>query len=113
MSRNTVEIPYALIFPALQSLIMYWFVGLHSTAGQFFTFYLIILLINFCGMSLGLLVGSSVKDARNVSAVTPALVLPFVLFSGYFKNQGNLANWIGWIQYISPFKYGFSAFTQN
>jgi ABC-type multidrug transport system permease subunit len=92
---------------------MYWFVGLHSTAGQFFTFYLIILLINFCGMSLGLLVGSSVKDARNVSAVTPALVLPFVLFSGYFKNQGNLANWIGWIQYISPFKYGFSAFTQN
>lgn len=97
----------------LQSLIIYWFVGLSSTPGQFFTFYFIIYLINFCGMSLGLLIGSIVKDARSVSSVTPAIVLPFVLFSGFFKNQSNLSNWIGWIQYISPFKYGFSSFVSN
>lgn len=113
LSRNTVEIPYALIFPVLQSLIFYWFVGLSSTAGQFFTFYLVILLMNFSGMSLGLLVGSIVKDAKSVAVATIALVLPFMLFSGFFKNQNNLSKWIGWIQYISPFKYGFSAFTQN
>jgi ABC-type multidrug transport system permease subunit len=113
LSRNTVEIPYALIFPALQSLILYWFVGLSSSPGQFFTFFFIIYLMNFNGMSLGLLIGSMVKDARSVSAVSPILILPIVLFSGFFKNQSNLANWAGWIQYISPFKYGFSAFTQN
>lgn len=60
LSRNTVEVPYALIFPALQSLILYWFVGLASTPGQFFTFYLIMLLINFNGMSMGLVLGSVV-----------------------------------------------------
>lgn len=86
LSRNTVEIPYALIFPALQSLIFYWFVGLSSTPGQFFTFYLVILLMNFSGMSLGLLVGSVVKDARSVSITMIAFVLPFMLFSGFFKN---------------------------
>lgn len=55
LSRNTVEIPYALVFPMLQSLILYWFIGLTSSVKQFFAFYLIILIINFCGMSIGLL----------------------------------------------------------
>lgn len=61
LSRNIVEIPYAFIFPMIQSLIIYWFVGLSSTAVQFFTFYFIIFLTNFSGMSMGLLLGSLVK----------------------------------------------------
>ena len=113
MSRNTVEVPYALIFPMLQSLILYWFVGLSSTPQQFFIFFLIILLINFNGMSLGLLLGSVVHDMKSVSSITPALLLPLLVFSGFFKNRNNIPGWIGWIQYISPFKYGFSAFVFN
>jgi ATP-binding cassette, subfamily G (WHITE), eye pigment precursor transporter len=113
MSKNTVEIPYALIFPALQSLIIYWFVGLSSTPGQFFTFYLILLLGNFSGMSMGLLAGSIANDSKSASGGALLIMFPFAIFSGFFKNQSNLAGWIGWIQYISPFKYAFSGLTQN
>jgi len=35
-------------------------------------------------------------------------MLPIILLSGYFKNTGNLPAWLGWLQYLSPFKYGFS-----
>lgn len=62
ISRNIIEIPYSIVFPLLQALIMYWFVGLSSTATQFFTFYLICYLIGFSGMSLGLMIGSIVTD---------------------------------------------------
>ena len=113
VSRNIIEIPYSVVFPLLQSLIMYWFVGLSSTPEQFFTFYLVCYLIGFAGMSLGLMLGSMIHDPKSVSAVTPALLLPFFLFSGLFKNSGNLPDWIGWVQYISPIKYGFSAFLDN
>lgn len=113
LSRNIIEVPYSIIFPLLQSLIMYWFVGLASTAAQFFTFYLICYLISFSGMSLGLMLGSMVTDTKSVSTVTPIIMLPLVLFSGLFKNSGNLSDWIGWIQYISPIKYTYSAFLQN
>lgn len=92
---------------------MYWFVGLSSTAAQFFTFYLVCYLISFAGMSLGLLLGSMVPDEKSVSALTPMVLLPFFLFSGLFKNTGNLSSWIGWIQYISPIKYAFSGYLQN
>lgn len=113
LSRNIIEIPYSIIFPMLQSLIMYWFVGLNSTPEQFFTFYFIAYLLSFNGMSLGLMLGSIVTDSKSVSAITPIFLLPVILFSGFFKNSGNLSDWIGWVQYISPVKYAFSAFVHN
>jgi ABC-type multidrug transport system permease subunit len=113
LSRNTVEIPYGLIFPALQALIIYWFVGLSSTPGQFFTFYLIMLLMNFNGMSAGLLVGSMLDDAKSVAVLSPIIMQPFIVFSGFFRNKNGMPGWISWIQYLSPFKFGFAAFTEN
>jgi ABC-type multidrug transport system permease subunit len=113
MSKNTVELPYAVFFPALQSLIMYWFVGLSSTPEQFFIFFFIIFLSNLCGMSIGLLAGSLTADPKNANGISMLILIPFLIFSGLFKNQANLPAWIGWIQYISPFKYNFSALMQN
>jgi len=92
---------------------VYWFIGLHSSADTFFTFYLISYLACFNGMSLGLMLGTIVTDSKSVSALTPAILMPFVLFSGFFKNTGNLSDWISWIQYISPVKYTFSAYVHN
>jgi ATP-binding cassette subfamily G (WHITE) protein 1 len=94
----------------ISSLILYWFTGLSNTAAQFFTFYLISYLIGFAGSSMGLMLGSISKDAKSVSTITPAILLPFFLFSGLFKNQGNIPMWFGWIQYISPIKYAFAAY---
>jgi ABC-type multidrug transport system permease subunit len=95
------------------SLIIYWFLGLSSTATQFFTFYLICYLTSFTGMSLGLMLGSIATDSKSVSAIIPVLMIPLFVISGFFKNSGNLPDWFGWIQYISPLKYAFTAFTYN
>jgi ABC-type multidrug transport system permease subunit len=113
LSRNIIEIPYSIIFPFVTSLIIYWFAGLSSTAIQFFTFYLITFLSGFAGSSLGLMMGSVSKDAKTSSTLTPIVLLPFFLFSGMFKNAGNYPDWIGWVQYISPIKYSFQAYTFN
>lgn len=86
LSRNVIEIPYSILFPLLQALIMYWFVGLANTATQFFIFYLVSYLLTINGVSMGLMLGSMITDAKSVSAVTPAVLLPFFLFSGFFKN---------------------------
>ncbi len=113
ISRNIIEIPYSFIFPFLQALILYWFVGLTSTVNQFFIFYLIAYLLTLNGVSLGLMLGSMITDAKSVSAITPIVVIPFVLFSGFFKNSGNIPDWIGWIQYVSPMKYSYIAWINN
>ena len=97
LSRNIIEIPYAIIFPLLQTLIVYWFIGLSSTATQFFTFFFILYLVGFNGMSLGLLLGSTIKDQKSLGTLAPALAQTVALISGYFKNLESIPSWIGWI----------------
>lgn len=91
----------------LQTLIVYWFIGIANTASQFWTFYLILYFVGFNGMSLGLLLGSAVTDAKAVSTLAPALAIIVALFSGYFKNLDTLPKWILWIQYLSPIRYSY------
>lgn len=62
-------------------------IDLGNTAGQFFFHCLVFFLMSFCGASLGLLLGSAILDAKSVSAVTPIMILPIILFSGFFKNR--------------------------
>jgi len=72
-------------------------VDLASTAEQFFLFYLISFLVSLSGNSLGLLIGSVSTDEKSVAIATPIVIIPFFIFSGFFKNRDNLPNWIGWI----------------
>jgi ABC-type multidrug transport system permease subunit len=94
-------------------IILYFMIGLADTARQFFIFYLTYFLLGFAGASMGLLIGSVILDAKSVSAVVPIIILPLMLFSGYFKNNEDLPGWIGWLQYISPIKYGLIAFVTD
>lgn len=113
ISRNIVDIPFSIILPAIYSLVTYWMVGLSSTAEQFFTMYLILMLMSFVGSSMGLLAGSFLQDEKAITEILPIILLPLVIISGFFKNTANMSSWYSWIQYISPFKYGFIAITEN
>ena len=62
-------------------------IGLAPTGEQFFFHYLTYVLIALNGSSLGLFIGSAILDAKSVSAVIPIVLLPFILFSGFFKNR--------------------------
>lgn len=97
----------------LQALIVYWFMGLANTATQFWIFYLILYFVGFNGMSLGLLLGSVITDAKAVSTAAPALAIIVALFSGFFKNFETIPAWISWIQYLSPIRYSYEAFVRN
>ena len=113
LSRNMVEIPYLLIIPFINAIIVYWMMDLKSTAENFFVFYLFLFLCTLAGTSFGLLASSFFSDPKTAAGMVPLLVLPFMLFSGFYKNRKDLAEWIGWIEYISPIKYTFVGLANN
>jgi hypothetical protein len=41
------------------------------------------------------------------------VLLPLLLFSGFFANSNTLPVYLSWIQYISPIKYGFVGLCEN
>jgi ABC-type multidrug transport system permease subunit len=65
------------------------------------------------GNSLGFFVGTLFKEPRLASVLTPLILMPLMMFSGMYTRLDSLADWIGWIQYISPFKYALHALMVN
>ena len=62
LSRTIVQIPQSMIISLIETIIIYWFVGLTSTVSQFLTFYLISFLLTYIGVALGLAIGSIITD---------------------------------------------------
>jgi len=81
--------------------------GLRIEADTFFIFMAIMIIMSFTGVSVGYLVGTLFHDANTAMSMMPLFVVPFMLFSGFYKNRADYADWIGWIEYCSPFKYAF------
>jgi ABC-type multidrug transport system permease subunit len=88
-------------------------VGLANTAEQFFTMYLIILLMSFTATSAGMFAGSIITDPRSFGNIVTFVTTPLLAFSGFFKNYDNMPKWIGWVRFISPFNYSFTALVGN
>lgn len=113
LSRNIVELPIIIIVPILSTLIIYWMVGFHHGATEFFLFMLISFLSCFCGTSLGLLAGSLFKNVIFAIGIVPTFTMPMLYLGGFLKNRADFSSWYGWLEYLSPFKYGFTAYSLN
>jgi ABC-type multidrug transport system permease subunit len=97
LSRNLVELPILLIAPLLNAVIVYWMIKLHTGGSYFLLFFTISFLTGLAGNSVGLFVSSFFNDAKVASGMLPLIVLPLMLFSGFYKNRKDLPGWIGWI----------------
>jgi hypothetical protein len=65
------------------------------------------------GNSIGLMAGCAFNDIKVATSIVPLVLLPLIIFSGFFANSKQFYVWIGWIQYISPVKYSFEAMATN
>ena len=113
LAKIAIEVPILIVLPMIFEIIVYFGVGFGRTTEQFFLFYAILLLLSISASSLGYFVSSIFTNAETASMVSPLIILPFMLFSGFFANAGSYGAWISWFQYISPIKYALEAFIWN
>lgn len=45
--------------------------------------------------------------------VAPVIMMPVILFGGFFANAASYPGWVKWIQYLSPVRYGCEALVRN
>jgi len=85
------------------------------------------------GGSIGLIIGCAMPNAEVAVAMSPVFIIPFMLLyvynfislfvsnlilcflrsGGFFTNLDAIGPWVSWIQWISPFKWGFEAYGLN
>jgi len=62
---------------------------------------------------LGYMLGASIADKQTINILTPVLIVPLMLFAGFFVAQDNIPFFLTPIKWISTFRYGFQAFMMN
>lgn len=107
MAKTTSEAPTRLTMPLLYVTISFWMGGMSSTFSLFVYTTLISLLSVLAGESYGLLIGASVDEMDRALTTTTLVSLLMMIVGGFYVE--NVPSFLGWIKYISPFKYSFDA----
>lgn len=113
IAKTLVDIPSTAVVCLIFSALVYYAIGLAATWLQFFVFTVIIVCLAFNGQSLGLIVGSAVREKRLATILAPCVISPFILFTPYAMEEGHIPGYLLWLKMISPFWWSFNALSAN
>ncbi|CAG2103024.1 unnamed protein product [Medioppia subpectinata] len=88
-------------------------VGLNSGVIQFFTCALISVLVANTACSFGYFISCLTSDVTIALALTPPVMVAFLIFGGYFLNNSSVPVYFIWFKYMSWFYYGNEALVIN
>jgi len=113
LAKQLVETPLYVLEASIMFSIIYWIAGLNPEAERFFIALGIVILILQVINSLGFFLSSISPNADFALAIAPVLIIPMMLFGGFYLNTESVVDWLIWIRYISWFYYGYSALLVN
>ncbi|KAI8621733.1 P-loop containing nucleoside triphosphate hydrolase protein [Chytriomyces sp. MP71] len=113
ISKVSVEVPFQILLPWAQISIIYWMAGLSNDITRYFTLVAIVILASFVGFSIGVCCACSFPNLEVALLAVPLILMPMMLFSGFFVNTAQIPAWLRWIKYLSPMKYAFEGAVRN
>lgn len=110
LAKTLAELPFQLLFPALFTTIAYFMIGLHNDSPVvWLQVVLVVMLCAQCATSLGLVIATLASSIQVALAISPLILLPFLLFGGFFVNTDSIPVYFRWLSQLSFFKYGFAS----
>jgi len=113
LARSISDIPFQLLLPTIFVSIVYYFIGLNPPADRFFGFLGTILLTANAAFSLGYAISAVAPTVGVALAIAPLIMMPLLIFGGFFVNTDSIPKYFIWLEYMSFFKYGFEAIVVN
>lgn len=108
LSKTISDLPSQIIPNFLFVTIAWWMVDLRDDVGAYLLFLCIVVMAANAAISLGYVISTATPSVTVALAVGPALILPFMLFAGFFVNTESIPVYFLWLEVLSFFKYGFS-----
>lgn len=102
LSRFTVECTITLMQALVQLVTAVFLMKLRI---NFFTFWALNFLLGIASTSIGVLIGSGVEDPTVAAELMPALIVPQLLFSGFFISTALIPQFLRWAQYLCSLTY--------
>nr|UOU03354.1 ATP-binding cassette subfamily G-like 4 [Brachionus rubens] len=105
LSKLLAELPKYIIFPAIFVTIVYWMSNLNNDAVKFSLAVLTVILVANAAVSFGSFVSAAAPSVNAALALSAPLLVPLMIFSGYFLNNETVPKYFIWIKYISWLNY--------
>ncbi|CAB4009782.1 ATP-binding cassette sub-family G member 2 isoform X1 [Paramuricea clavata] len=106
-------LPYRALSAFFFSCIVYWMAGFDSDAGKFFTFSLTLIQVSVLGCSYAFLFSATFGIFAVANLMAAVLYTVMLVFGGVLLNQKSFGDWIGWLRYLTIFKYGLECLEIN
>lgn len=113
LCKTLAETPVFLVLPLLFISLPYYLIGLNPEPARFFLACLIIVLVANVATSFGYLISCISSSVSMALSIGPPIVIPFMLFGGFFLNNDSVPSYFKWLSYLSWFKYGDEALLIN
>ncbi|CAH0555331.1 unnamed protein product [Brassicogethes aeneus] len=113
LSKTLAETPIFVFMPMIFTSICYYMIGLNGEISRFFLACAIVTLVANVSTSFGYLISCAASSVSMALSIGPPLIIPFLLFGGFFLNINSIPVYFTWISYLSWFKYGNEALLIN
>ncbi|KAF7270964.1 hypothetical protein GWI33_016096 [Rhynchophorus ferrugineus] len=113
LGKTIAEIPFFVFLPLVFISICYFLIGLNSEMPRFFVACGIVVLVANAATSFGYLISCLSSSVSMALSIGPPLIMPFLLFGGFFLNIDSIPIYFEWLSYFSWFKYGNEALLIN
>jgi len=106
------EMPILSFLPMVTCILIYFSTEYYLSAAEFFKFYITIFMMVQSATALGYWLSALFDQETSAVAVSPLVNQPLNLMGGYYVNASTYPTWIGWLQYLSPVRYGFMSLSE-
>uniref|UniRef100_K1QMC2 Protein white n=1 Tax=Magallana gigas TaxID=29159 RepID=K1QMC2_MAGGI len=100
-----LNVPFLIADTAILIAIVYWMSGLTHDSYTFINAAIISVLASAAASSFGYAISAASPSVTIALTLGPLLMTPFLLFGGYFLNNGSVPDYFIWIKYTSWFLY--------
>lgn len=107
LTKYFSELPSNLFFPILSTTICYFMIGYNDHPVPWIVVCVFSILLGIVGHAVGMFLTCAILDTGIVIKIQPLIVLPLMIFSGFFVNADSVRNYFVWLDAISFLKYAF------
>ncbi|CAH1154007.1 unnamed protein product [Phaedon cochleariae] len=113
LSKTLAELPFFIVLPFLFTSVCYFIIGLNSDMSKFLFACVIVILVANVATSFGYMISCLSATYSMALSLGPPLIIPSLLFGGFFLNINSIPVYLKWASYLSWFKYGNEALLIN
>ncbi|KAK1124574.1 hypothetical protein K0M31_005951 [Melipona bicolor] len=113
LCKTLAEAPIFIAVPLLFTVVAYPMIGLYPGIDHFFITAGIVALVANVSTSFGYLISCVSSNLSMALSIGPPVIIPFLLFGGFFLNTASVPIYFKWFSYLSWFRYGNEALLIN